>query len=159
MEFLQSLDLEYITLFIYVSSYKRGFTLFLPHFETRFENQFWAINQRIWISCFQIKTLLFCARIWIRKYLELLQSHAIPALRCKHALSSTILQEDLDSQQWSEIFSKSQFPEERIIAKGLGQPWPRHSPDLSLQTIGSEVFSKFLSNITAQNLRTSLHYS
>lgn len=85
-------------------------------------------------SSFKLQPFFFRDTVNSENYLELLQSQVVPALRRKRVLSTTIFQQDGAPPHYATIvrdFLKSKFSEERIIARGVGQPWPPRSPDLT----------------------------
>lgn len=85
-------------------------------------------------ATFKLKPFFFPATVNADNYLDLLRDHVMPQLRRKRKMSTVVFQQDGAPPHYGTAvrnFLKENFPETRIIARGVGTPWPPRSPDLS----------------------------
>ena len=91
----------------------------------------------VWMALtanYKLKPFFFPNTVNSENYLALLRDHAIPQLRRKRKMRNVIFQQDGAPPHYAVTvrnFLKENFPEDRIIARGVGTCWPPRSPDLT----------------------------
>lgn len=101
---------------------------------------------------YQLRPYFFESTVNQHNYTNMLREHVIPQLQNKEKMTTAIFQHDGAPPHYSlnaRQFLASQFPEERVIGRGYGHPWPPRSPDLSpldyylWGTLKARVFHQF----------------
>lgn len=85
-------------------------------------------------SNFKLQPHFFESTVDQENYTSMLRDHLIPELQKRRKMKSVVFQHDGAPPHFSKKardFLSTKFPENRVIGRGYGHPWPPRSPDLS----------------------------
>ena len=104
---------------------------------------------------YKLTPVFFDGTVDRENYTNLLKNSVFPELRRKRKMRSVIFQHDGAPPHFSVLardFISNQLPENRVIGRGYGVPWPPRSPDLSpldfylWGTLKARVFHSYQAN-------------